>query len=168
MKYRTHFFYNKIEMVLINEIFIVKEIDMIPTKINNTLVKIKNKVFSKVSRIYAASSPQKNEMTIDINTEIYRIHEEDKLDLLVLKVNPLLDQKKQENQDWIDFFGKDLLDLYEYVMYGTIFHSGIDEKRFFIYASFGGLLLKLFGNLETTTMEEIKVDSKILLMIRKV
>mmetsp|Transcript_32595 Transcript_32595/g.63671 ORF Transcript_32595/g.63671 Transcript_32595/m.63671 type:complete len:156 (+) Transcript_32595:301-768(+) len=155
-------------MELINEKFIVKEIDMISTKINNKWVKIKNKIFSKVSRIFAISDENKTEITLDVNTEIYPIHDQDKLDLRIIQVNPEEKNELDQNKNWIDFFDKKLIDLFEYVMYGTIFHSGIENKKFFFYGSFGGLLIKIFGNSETVLHKNFKVDSKILLLIRKI
>jgi len=165
----------KSENVLINEIFIVKEIDMIPTKINNVLTKIKNKIFSKVSRIFAISPYQEMQILIDINTEIYKIQETDKLEFYIFH---LLLSKDEDNLnknlfnsslDEMLLDSQDIVDSYEYVMYGTIYHSGIDGKNFFIYASFGGLLMKVFGNhdIVKTKMDLIKIDSKILLCIRK-
>ena len=60
------------------------------------------------------------------------------------------------------------LDLYEYVVYGTVFHSGKENNNCFVYASFGGLLMKLFGSIKNNMIEEFSVDCKILLLIRKI
>mmetsp|Transcript_12573 Transcript_12573/g.32435 ORF Transcript_12573/g.32435 Transcript_12573/m.32435 type:complete len:156 (-) Transcript_12573:1586-2053(-) len=155
-------------MELLNEKLVVKEIDMISTKINNKWIKVKNKIFSKVSRIFAISIENRTEITLDINTEIYPIHEEDKLDFRIMEINPEQKKEPEPQKDWIDFFDKKLIDLFEYVMYGTIFHCGIENKKFFFYASFGGLLLKIFGNSDLIKNNEFKVDTKILLLIRKI
>ena len=124
-----------LKMELLKEVFDVKEIDIIPTKINNKLVKIKNKIFSKVSRIFCISNFYKTEITIDINTEIFEIHEEDKLEILIIKAKLVDENCNFGNKNWIEFFGREIIDLYEYVMYGTIFHTGIDGEKFFIYAN---------------------------------
>ena len=71
--------------ILFNEIFLVEEIDMIPTKINNVITKVKNKIFSKVSRIFAISNSRENQILIDINTEVYKIQEADKLEICIVK-----------------------------------------------------------------------------------
>mmetsp|Transcript_17710 Transcript_17710/g.44760 ORF Transcript_17710/g.44760 Transcript_17710/m.44760 type:complete len:156 (+) Transcript_17710:1125-1592(+) len=155
-------------MELINEKLIVKEIDMISTKINNKWIKVKNKIFSKVSRIFAISLENKTEITLDINTEIYPIHDQDKLDFRIMKVNLDENSEIDQHKNWIDFFDKKLIDLFEYVMYGTIFHCGIENKKFFFYGSFGGLLLKIFGSSEIISQKNFQVDSKILLLIRKI
>jgi DNA-directed RNA polymerase I, II, and III subunit RPABC3 len=155
-------------MQILKEIFVVKEIDMVPTKINNLLVKVKNKIFSKVSRIFAISNYNKTELTIDINTEIYDIHEEDNLEVLLIK-STLTDEKNNYgNRDWIEFFGKELIDLYEYVMHGMIFHTGADGQKYFVYASFGGLLMKIFGKLDGSLIKDLNIDSEILILIRKI
>ncbi|ABW98133.1 rpb8 (nucleomorph) [Hemiselmis andersenii] len=155
-------------MELLNEKLVVKEIDMISTKINNKWIKVKNKIFSKVSRIFAISIGNKIEVTLDINTEIYPIHDQDKLDFRIMEVNPNQKNEPNNHKNWIDFFDRKLIELFEYVMYGTIFHCGIENKKFFFYGSFGGLLLKIFGNSDQIAYKDLKVDSKILLLIRKI
>mmetsp|Transcript_39352 Transcript_39352/g.80610 ORF Transcript_39352/g.80610 Transcript_39352/m.80610 type:complete len:162 (+) Transcript_39352:1031-1516(+) len=150
--------------------FIVKEIDMIPSDPSKPWVKTKNKIFSKVSRIYAIAETKEIEFTLDVNTEIYKIFSGDKLDLLILEhefkqVENGYNQQFQPN--WLDFFRKDKIDEYEYVMYGTVFHSGIEKNKSFFYASFGGLLLKVFGVLKNNSINFLKTDSNILLLIRK-
>jgi hypothetical protein len=155
-------------MEIINEKIEVKEIDMVSTKINNKWIKTKNKIFSKVSRIFAVSKDNKTEITIDINTEIYPINEQDKIDFIIMQVNPEERNESNENKDWTHFFDKRLIDLFEYVMYGTVFHCGIENGKFFFYSSFGGLLLKIFGNSDSLKSKEFNVDTKILLLMRKI
>ncbi|AFP65428.1 RNA polymerase II subunit (nucleomorph) [Chroomonas mesostigmatica CCMP1168] len=161
--------------ILVNEIFIVEEIDMVPTKINNVLTKVKNKIFSKVSRIFASSISRKIQILIDINTEIYKIQEGDILELSIV-FPPFLNiegikcnENSNSSIEKLFLNSHDLIDSYEYVMYGTVYHSGIDGINFFIYASFGGLLMKIFGKNDKpeTNVESIQIDSKILLCIRK-
>jgi len=53
-------------------------------------------------------------------------------------------------------------------MHGVIFHSGIEDNKVFIYASFGGLLMKYFGLINLIKMKNINIDKKILLLINKV
>jgi DNA-directed RNA polymerase I, II, and III subunit RPABC3 len=155
-------------MELLKDIFIVKEMDMIPIKNNDLSNKIKNKIFSKVSRIFAISKGNKIEITLDVNTDIYEINDGDKLDLIISKITPKENTPLTLTKNWHNFFDKNLIDVYEYVMYGTIFHSGFEGKKFFVYGSFGGLLMKIFGDLKATSIEELKIDSKILILIRKI
>lgn len=153
---------------ILSQRLIVKEVDMISTKINNKWVKVKNKIFSKVSRIFADSNENDLELTLDVNTEIYPMHDEDKFELKLLSVTILEKNLRNNDNDWTEFFDKNLIDAYEYVMFGTIFHSGFEKKNFFIYGSFGGLLLKIFGGLEILSFKEFSIDSKILLLLRKI
>ena len=155
-------------MELIHDLFTVKEIDMIQTDPDNLSTKIKNKMFSNVSRIYGISNSRKLELFLDVNTEIYPICSEDKLDILISKVPAPKNENINQNSDWINYFGKDFLDLFEYVVYGTVFHSGKESNSCFIYASFGGLLMKLFGSVKNNALEEFSIDTKILILIIKI
>jgi len=154
-------------MELLNEILTIKEIDLISTKVNNKWVKVKNKLFEKVSRIFAISRNSELEITLDINSEIYSVQDEDVIELKIVCIDPEEKNLNNNNQNWLECFDKNLIDLFEYVMYGTIFHCGIEDKNFFIYGSFGGLLIKIFGKLQSICNHNFSVDSKILLLIRK-
>jgi DNA-directed RNA polymerases I, II, and III subunit RPABC3 len=155
-------------MELIRDIITVKEIDMVQIDPYNPSIKIKNKMFSKVSRIFGYSNSSLLEIYLDINTEIYPICLQDKLDIMISNVPAIKNNTINQNNDWVSYFGKNTLDLYEYVVYGTVFHSGKEKNNGFVYASFGGLLMKLFGFIKSDIMEEFSIDSKILLLIRKV
>nr|UXY87967.1 RNA polymerase II subunit [Cryptomonas curvata] len=155
-------------MELIRDFFTVKEIDMVQIDPDNPSLKIKNKMFSRVSRIVGYSNSSLLEIYLDINIEIYPICLQDKLDIMILKVPKSKNDNIYQNNDWVNYFGKNILDLYEYVVYGTVFHSGKEKHSCFVYTSFGGLLMKLFGIIKNDIMEEFNVDSKILLLIRKV
>nr|UXY87469.1 RNA polymerase II subunit [Cryptomonas sp.] len=155
-------------MELVRESFIIREIDMVPLDPEHPSIKTKNKMFSKVSRIFAHSRSNLLEIILDINTEIYAVCLNDEIDVLITKVPQIENEIAKNVNDWTSYFGKEILDLYEYVVYGTVFHSGLEKNKFFVYASFGGLLLKLFGILKNNRMEDFAIDSKILLLIRKV
>jgi DNA-directed RNA polymerase I, II, and III subunit RPABC3 len=155
-------------MELIRDFFTVQEIDMIPVNPDNPSIKVKNKIFSKVSRIFGCSISKELEIFIDINTEIYPMCSGDELDIMISKVPKSDNNNIELSIDWVNYFGKEILDLYEYVVYGTIFHSGKENNNCFVYASFGGLLMKLFGSIKNNNIEEFSVDCKILLLIRKI
>ncbi len=155
-------------MELIRDFFTIQEIDMIPVNPDNPSLKVKNKIFSKVSRILGYSKNSALEIFLDVNTEIYPICTEDELDIMISKVPKSDNNNKELISDWVNYFGKEILDLYEYVVYGTVFHSGKDNNNCFVYASFGGLLMKLFGSIKNNMIEEFSIDCKILLMIRKI
>ncbi len=155
-------------MELIRDFFTVQEIDMIPINPDNPSLKVKNKIFSKVSRIFGCSKRSALEIFLDVNTEIYPICSEDELDIMITKVPESDNYPIELTTDWVNYFGKEILDLYEYVVYGTVFHSGKENNNCFVYASFGGLLMKLFGSIKNNMIEEFSVDCKILLLIRKI
>lgn len=151
----------------------VKEIDMVHLDPNKPSQKILNKVFSKVSRIYAVSTTNKIvEIVFDINSDLFFLKVGDKIEVL-LEESPFESQKKEENfkksifkQE--DLEGLDLLKEFEYVMHGIIFHSGIEDNKVFIYASFGGLLMKYFGLINLVNMKNINTDKKILMLVNKI
>jgi DNA-directed RNA polymerase I, II, and III subunit RPABC3 len=158
-------------MEIVKDVFVVKEIDMIPIDPSRPSVKIKKKIFPKVSRIYSISETRKLEFILDVNTDIYNISVGDRLELLI--VEPFLQTSigshgENSSTDWFQRLDKDLIAQYEYVMHGMVFHSGMENHRTFFYASFGGLLLKIFGELGKNTRKFfLKMDSNILLLIRK-
>mmetsp|Transcript_12285 Transcript_12285/g.29341 ORF Transcript_12285/g.29341 Transcript_12285/m.29341 type:complete len:164 (-) Transcript_12285:1270-1761(-) len=157
-------------MNIVKDVFIVKEIDMIPLDPSRPSVKTKNKIFPKVSRIYAVSENKKLEFILDINTDIYKISSGDHLDFLITQPflkNSVPLKLEDPSLEWSQYLNKDLIAEYEYVMYGVIFHSGIEKDNYFFYASFGGLLLKLFGTLENVSEKSLKTDLNILLLIKK-
>lgn len=155
--------------MLINESLLVKEIDKVPKDPNNPSIKVTNKIFAKVSRIYAKSELKKSELILDINSDLLILKEGDQIEILMCESpfedkNMLSAEKNTHNFNNVDDL--DFAKNYEYVMHGVIFHSGIEENRLFIYASFGGLLLKYFGIAEAIQLDKIKLDKKILLMIK--
>ena len=159
--------------MIIKELLKVKEIDMVPLDSNKPGQKILNKVFSKVSRIYAVSIKNKIvELVFDINSDLFFLKVGDTIEVLI-EESPFELQKKEENfkrsifkQE--DLEGLELLKDFEYVMHGIIFHSGIEDDKVFVYASFGGLLLKYFGSINLVNMKNINMDKKILMLVNKI
>ena len=156
--------------MIAKEILRVKEVDKIPKNSNDTSIKVLNKIFSKVSRIYATSEYNKVELILDINSDLFILKEGDMVEILI-EDSPFDDNKdKNPNKDIFNLDNFDELDQiknYEYVMHGVIFHAGFEEGKSFIYASFGGLLMKYFGSSKHVCLESIKLDKRILLMIKK-
>ncbi len=156
--------------MIAKEILRVKEVDKIPKNSNDTSIKVLNKIFSKVSRIYATSEYNKVELILDINSDLFILKEGDRVEILI-DDSPFDDNKdKNPNKDIFNLDNFDELDQiknYEYVMHGVIFHAGFEEGKSFIYASFGGLLMKYFGSSKHVCLESIKLDKRILLMIKK-
>lgn len=155
--------------MLINELFVIKEIDKIPLDPNNPEIKVTNKIFSKVSRIFAKSQLKKIEIILDVNSDLFVSKEGDKIELLI-KDSPFVDSDKNNRTDVFNLeksLELEFMENYEYVMHGVIFHSGIEDKRVFMYASFGGLLMKYYSQIDNIRIEDLKLDKRILLMIKK-
>ena len=155
--------------MIINEFFAIKEIDKVSLDPNNPKIKVTNKIFSKVSRIFAESKSKKTEIVLDVNSDLFVSKEGDNIELL-LKDSPFVDINKKDEKGMVNLeksLELESMEDYEYVMHGVIFHSGIEEGKIFIYASFGGLLMKYYGQIDNIQIEDIKLDKKILLMLKK-
>ena len=63
-----------------------------------------------------------------------------------------------------------IMDKYEYVMYGKVFkYKDVKEGgtvKVQVYISFGGLLMQLTG--DPKKMEELELDSRLYLLVRRV
>jgi hypothetical protein len=158
--------------MILKEFLQIKEIDMVALDPTKPSEKILNKVFSKVSRIYAISLTNRSEIVLDINSDLFFLKIGDKIEVL-LEESPFESQKKEEIKTKLIFKQEDLEGLeflkdFEYVMHGVIFHSGIEDNKVFIYASFGGLLMKYFGLVNLIKMKNVNIDKKILLLVNKV
>jgi len=156
--------------MFLNGCFEIKEIDKVAIDQKNPSVKVTNKIFSKVSRILAKSDSNKIEVILDVNSDLFVSKEGDKIELLITDSPFNNTYNTDTNAEIFDLENLTELELtknYEYVMHGTIFHSGMDGSEIFIYASFGGLLMKYYGFAKEVIMEDIKLDKKILLMIKK-
>ena len=156
--------------MFLNGCFEIKEIDKVAIDPKNPSVKVTNKIFSKVSRILAKSDSNKIEVIFDVNSDLFVSKEGDKIELLITDSPFTSPTDTTTNSGIFDLENLTELDFiknYEYVMHGTIFHSGLEGNEIFIYASFGGLLMKYYGFVKEVTMEDIKLDKKILLMIKK-
>lgn len=158
--------------MILKEILQIKEIDMVALDPSKPSEKILNKVFSKVSRIYAISLTNRSEIVLDINSDLFFLKIGDKIEVL-LEESPFEPQKKKEIDTkfifkQVDLEGLEFIKDFEYVMHGVIFHSGIEDNKVFIYASFGGLLMKYFGLINLINMKDVNIDKKILLLLNKV
>merc|ERR1712137_202003 len=116
---------------LFQEYFTVKDIDK------------DGKAFDKVSRLHCEGDDVK--LTVDINMDIYPVRLNDEFRVTIASTlspgdsaetgefNPHLQESSlfQEN---------------EYIMFGRVFKTKPENPNIAIYASFGGLLMQLFGD----------------------
>lgn len=60
-----------------------------------------------------------------------------------------------------------MADGFDYAMHGTIYRVEEKEGQVSLYASFGGLLMRLKGNRTSLVKGGLELDSKIYLLLRK-
>eukprot|EP01127_Copromyxa_protea_P000857 TRINITY_DN10766_c0_g1_i1.p1 TRINITY_DN10766_c0_g1~~TRINITY_DN10766_c0_g1_i1.p1 ORF type:complete len:138 (-),score=30.96 TRINITY_DN10766_c0_g1_i1:55-468(-) len=118
--------------------------------------------FDKVTRIEASTEGGDMELVLDVNTDIYPMHEGEKFTLALatsLDANP-------DPGHWNPNVNSPLLDKYEYVMSGKVFKFVRETSgKLSLYVSFGGLLMKLQGNQKS--LQDFELDSTLYLLIRK-
>ena len=124
------------------------------------------KKFDKVSRLKCTScSMDGKSLLLDVNTDIYKLQEGDKFNLLLVST---LSLDGKEDDGYFDQDGRrTLLDDYDYGMHGKVFKYAHDDKEntVSIYASFGGLLMLLQG--KQHSLKSIQLDSAIYLLMKK-
>ncbi|XP_042029445.1 DNA-directed RNA polymerases II, IV and V subunit 8B-like [Salvia splendens] len=117
-------------------------------------------VYDKVSRINARSEENDFFVELDVHSELYPMHPDEKHRMLI------------SNSLIINGSGgsKSLADKFEYVMHGLLYKmadakSEGDAVKVEVYISFGGLQLMLRG--DPLKMHKFKVDQKLFLLLRK-
>ncbi|ODV87288.1 hypothetical protein CANARDRAFT_194971 [[Candida] arabinofermentans NRRL YB-2248] len=125
--------------------------------------------YDKVSRVIANSTTTSTtSLTIDINTELFPISENDTLTITLAK-SLTTDENSEDflaaNGSWrpLKPNQRSLMDDYEYVMYGTVykFEEGKSDN-ISVYVSFGGLLMCLEGNYRS--LANLKQENLYILM----
>ena len=119
-----------------------------------------------MSRI-ECSSDESNEsqLVLDINVDLYSLEEGDKFKFALAETLAL---DSQLDDGVFDQSGEEsLMDHYDYVMHGLIFKykSGPRASSVDVFASFGGLLMKLTS--DQVNVQGLSVDKNIYLLIRK-
>ncbi|KAJ4823586.1 hypothetical protein Tsubulata_040347, partial [Turnera subulata] len=115
-----------------------------------------NFVFA-VSRIDAQSEKLDLHLLLDVNTEIYPIHPNEKF--VVLLTETLSDHSQ----------GKSKADKFEYIMHGKLYKLGEeqsgDDTKMEVYISFGGFQMLLTGSLDY--LNRFNLDRNYFLCMRK-
>jgi len=123
------------------------------------------KVFESVNRIAATGTTFECELLLDINSDIYRVIEMDKL-TLVLASTLNLDGSPADHFSYTQSEEPTLADNYEYVMHGRVFDvSHQKDGVVVIAASFGGLLMRLTGDQRHLT--SVLPDMRLYLLLKK-
>lgn len=116
-----------------------------------------------MSRIVGKGVTFEMDLVIDIQSEIYPIKQGEKF---VMAIASTLDMEgKPDDGTYLQTKEPTLLDKFDYGMYGRVFKYEYEGERVAIYASFGGLLMKLVGAPRNLT--NIDLDSKIYVLIKK-
>ena len=121
------------------------------TKVNEQLNVVEKdvggKLFDTVSRYKLKST--RYEIFIDINTDLFPLETNEVVELLLTKTLNRDETKMNLEEGYTSNFGKrTIMDDYDYVMSGKIFKFVEDKKKdkLAVIASFGGLLLMIYGN----------------------
>jgi DNA-directed RNA polymerase I, II, and III subunit RPABC3 len=125
------------------------------------------KVFESVNRLAATGTTFECDLLLDINSEIYKVSEMDKL-TLVLASTLNLDASPADHFSYNTQSGQEptLADNYEYVMHGRVFDvSHQKDGVVVIAASFGGLLMRLTGDQRHLT--SVLPDMRLYLLLKK-
>merc|ERR1712000_415504 len=142
------------KMIFEEDMFDIKDIDK------------DGKMFEKVSRIECRSENYDTDLILDVNVDIYPLDIGDKF-AFALASTLNLDQTVDDGF-YTQSTHETIADKYkyEYVMHGKVFKCEPVKSRLAIYASFGGLLMKLEG--DPRNLHEIQLDQRIYLLVRKV
>ena len=133
-----------------------------------TAINPDGKKFDRVTRITARGQNYDMSLTLDYNSQIYRLPLAQHF-LLSLASTLHLDGTPDSNE-----FNQSelpsLMDNYEYVMHGKVFKvtagGGTASKGGMeVYVSFGGLLMSLKG--EARNLQKMELDQRVYLLIRK-
>jgi len=119
--------------------------------------------FDKVSRLDCRGESFEMDLTLDINVDIYKMEVNQKFTMVL--VSSLDDEREQDTYKYSR--GASLLDKFEYCMYGKVFKCIKEEKssKLSVHVSFGGLLMLLQG--DQRHLQDLELDKKIYLLMRK-
>lgn len=123
--------------------------------------------FERVNRIQATGTTFECELLLDVNCEIYTLHEMDKF-TLVLASTLHLDGSPADHFSYVpaNHAEPSLADNYEYVMHGRVFDMSYKKDGTVIIAiSYGGLLMRLTGDQRHLT--SILPDQRLYLLLKK-
>ncbi|KAL7678169.1 hypothetical protein ACOME3_004396 [Neoechinorhynchus agilis] len=139
------------------------------------------KKFRHVSRLLCENDKSKIKVLIDINIDLFSVDVNDRCQFLI--VDSLFEgQRMKMNWCQVDEPSSDLVDQYSYVMSGQVYRiekfvveteEAVEEEsredevveNIMVYVSFGGLLMRLEGPMESFAW--FKNDSMIFLLMKK-
>jgi len=123
--------------------------------------------FQKCGRILALGSRANMKCELDINTEVFAVQSGDTLDIKltdkITKDGSNLSGAHEHDQRLL---GQSLLDDADYACYGIVYKIENKGEQLAIYASFGGLLLRLTASHQY--LDQFRVDLRLYLLISRV
>ncbi|KHN76496.1 putative DNA-directed RNA polymerases I, II, and III subunit RPABC3 [Toxocara canis] len=143
--------------ILFDDMFLVKDVDP------------DGKKFDRVSRLFCDSESFKMELILDVNTQLYPMHLNDKFRLML--ATTLRDDGLPDEPEYDALANYPRMDPFEYVMFGKVYRiegeeSSAESNTLAAYASFGGLLMRLKG--DANNLHGFELDSNIYLLMKKV
>mmetsp|Transcript_4696 Transcript_4696/g.7867 ORF Transcript_4696/g.7867 Transcript_4696/m.7867 type:complete len:155 (-) Transcript_4696:12-476(-) len=141
---------------LFRDNFTVKDIDK------------EGKAFDKVSRLSCTSDIHEVQMMLDINMDIYPVRLNEEFSVLIAStLTPGTDSAAEAGEFNQRMEESPLFKEYEYIMFGRVFRYKLEPPNASVYASFGGLLMRLHG--DPSNFKEISLDSNmnIYLLMRR-
>ncbi|CDW53945.1 RNA pol Rpb8 domain containing protein [Trichuris trichiura] len=151
--------------IIFDDLFVVKEIDP------------DGKHFDRVSRLFCDSESFKVSLILDVNTQLYPVKLDEKFRIMLSST--LREDGFPEEDEYDPTFTCQRLENFEYIMYGKVYRIESDESAgtdslyydfvdavVSIYASFGGLLMRLQG--DANYMHGFEIDSNVYLLMKHV
>ncbi len=134
---------------------------------NPALGKVREKKFDRVSRLVAESLHHKALLTLDVHSQLFPVRASDRF-LLTLMSSIRLDGAPSDGT-YDQSGAPTIIGRYDYVMCGKVFQQQTeDASRATVYISFGGLLMSLSGNRNIIDLADLRLDSRIYLLLRRV
>jgi len=120
--------------------------------------------FKNVARIFAKSQMYDMDLIIDIQCQVFPMKQAEKFTLALAST---LDLDGKPDDGVYNQEGKTtLLDSYDYGMHGRVFQYEFEqESKVAIYASYGGLLMKLVG--DKSRLKNIDLDATLYCLIKR-
>lgn len=134
------------------DVFTVKDLDKDGQKFHN------------VSRVYAANETGAIDVVMDVQCELYRLKTKEKF-TIALAYTLSLDGKPDDGT-WTPSNEPNLLDKYDYGMYGKVYRvENVSAQKTAVYVSHGGLLMKMVG--ENKALQDIAIDKRVYTLLKR-
>jgi DNA-directed RNA polymerase I, II, and III subunit RPABC3 len=127
------------------------------------------KKYLKISRLVCKAANLDVTLTVDINIDAWEpVAQDERLTIAVAHTLDLEGLKGGDHYDHSIYHKRTLMSDYDYVMYGQVYECDTDAEnanKVVATVSFGGLLMKIEGDVET--LREITYNRNIYLLMKK-